>query len=182
MEEAPAIKKTAALEALWSVNMSDKFDIALISDLDFEGMVVEISFNNQLTATLNYDQGINNIEMEVSCSNETVTFSMENFLHALEKAKALLHKCFHEDQIHLINDLLLKEWGPIGTNATSDTEDLYLEHAHEIYLIIQNSNSPANLFNYLWKLENEYVKHGDTRKKTEEFSQMLFHQIKKAFA
>lgn len=74
----------------------------LISDLDFEGMIVEISFENQSVVRLNYDRGIDRIEMEMDLRNVDVNgliFPLDDFFFALKKAKKLLVKCYREDQL-----------------------------------------------------------------------------------
>jgi hypothetical protein len=79
--------------------MNDKFFIELISDLDFEGMVVEVIFKNQIVARLNYDKGIENIEMEISpCRDMSLVFPLEEFLSTIERAKKLVVKCYEEDR------------------------------------------------------------------------------------
>lgn len=81
--------------------MNRKFVLELISDLDFEGMVVEISFENQSVARLNYDKGIDKIEMEMIFQNENMNnliFPLDDFFLILEKAKKLLIKCYREDR------------------------------------------------------------------------------------
>lgn len=40
-----------------SLYCEKKFNIELSSDLDFEGMVVEVCFDNQVIATCNYEKG-----------------------------------------------------------------------------------------------------------------------------
>ena len=162
--------------------MNNEFIIELSSDLNFEGMVIEITFRNRMTARLNYDKGINNVEMEIICSSKEIVLPMQDFLNALEKAKKLVHKCFHEDQIQLINQLLLQEWDPMDANRTPGTEEEYLEYAPEIYQIIQNSSSHADLFNHLSKLIIEHPGWKQDRGKIEELSQMLFNRIKAAFS
>lgn len=82
--------------------MKNRFTIELISDLDFEGMVVEISLGNQVIAQLNYDKGIDKIEMEL-CSElaePNLIFPLSEFSHALERAKDILIRCYNEDQIN----------------------------------------------------------------------------------
>ncbi|MGB7128303.1 MAG: hypothetical protein WBD50_04340 [Candidatus Rhabdochlamydia sp.] len=49
--------------------INKKFRITLFSDLDFEGMVVDICFDNQVIAILNYEKGIDNIEIQILSQN-----------------------------------------------------------------------------------------------------------------
>lgn len=79
--------------------MNKQFTIELCSDVDFEGMTVEILFDNQTIATLNYDKGIDNIEMEISENVEKLAFPLQGFLTAVEKAKKLIIKCAEEDKL-----------------------------------------------------------------------------------
>jgi hypothetical protein len=81
--------------------MNRKITIELSSDLDFEGMVVDITIENSILLRLNYDKGINNIEMDLipseSCKN--VSVALNDFLSALEKGKKLLTQCAAEDKL-----------------------------------------------------------------------------------
>ncbi|HEV3270004.1 MAG TPA: hypothetical protein VGZ69_05080 [Candidatus Rhabdochlamydia sp.] len=82
--------------------MNKKFIIELSSDLDFEGMVVNICFGNQEVAMLNYDKGINNIEIQIPSQNEEsqrFIFPLQDFLNVLEKAKKLVIQCAKEDEL-----------------------------------------------------------------------------------
>ncbi len=80
--------------------MNDKFSIEMCSDLDFEGMVIDISYNMQTFASINYDKGIDKMEIEISPFgkdlNKTI-FPLEDFLTVLEKAKKLAIRCAEED-------------------------------------------------------------------------------------
>jgi hypothetical protein len=86
---------------LWSVSLNNKFIIELSSDLDYEGMVVIVSFGNQTIANINYEKGIDNIEVELFLYNETIEklkFPLNDFLLVMEKAKKLAIKCAKEDE------------------------------------------------------------------------------------
>ena len=50
--------------------------------------------------------------------------------------------------INKIKELLLKKWDPIGICNTEGAEDEYTQYAHDIYKIIQSSNSSEELFEY----------------------------------
>jgi hypothetical protein len=84
------------------MNIDKKFHIKLCSDLDFEGMVVDICFGDQEVAMLNYDKGINNIEIQLPLQNkesQSLIFPLQDFLNALEKAKKLVIQCAKEDEL-----------------------------------------------------------------------------------
>lgn len=81
--------------------MSDYFTIELSSNLDYEGMVVYISAHKQEIAILNYDKGIENIEIKllpIYTESQTLSVSLDELLEALEKAKTVLKKCAEEDK------------------------------------------------------------------------------------
>ncbi len=85
-----------------SLYCEKKFNIELSSDLDFEGMVVNICFSNQEVAMLNYEKGIDNIEIQILSQNEDsqeCIFPLQNFLNVLEKAKKLVIQCAKEDEL-----------------------------------------------------------------------------------
>lgn len=79
----------------------NKFLLELSSDLDYDGMVVEISYDKQTVARLNYDKGIDRIEIEIITNIENsipLIFPLQDFLEILEKAKKLILKCAEEDR------------------------------------------------------------------------------------
>jgi hypothetical protein len=72
--------------------MNSKFQIELSSNLDYEGMVVYISYKNEPIACLNYEKGIENAEMEIlsdAFKNNKCIISLDGFLTALGLAKKL---------------------------------------------------------------------------------------------
>ncbi len=81
--------------------MSKRFTIELSSNLNFERMVVYISCGDQELFLLNYDRGIDNIEVEVlpnTMNKNIYMFSLEDFLDVITKAKEILIKCAEEDK------------------------------------------------------------------------------------
>ena len=85
--------------------MKKGFNLEISSNLNYEGMVVniiyypeEINFNDKKKyytqkqiATLNLDKGIDNIEIELLLSQEDfLIFPLKEFMELLEKAKKLL--------------------------------------------------------------------------------------------
>ncbi|NGX50363.1 MAG: hypothetical protein K1060chlam2_00208 [Chlamydiae bacterium] len=83
------------------VSMSQSFTIELSSNVDFEGMVVYISSGEQEFFLLNYDKGVENIEIEPlphTITEKKQIFQLEELLDALIKAKEILIKCAEEDK------------------------------------------------------------------------------------
>lgn len=74
----------------------------MCSDLDFEGMVVYVNYDEQTLASINYDKGINNLEVEMfpfEYEGQKLIFPLQDFLAAIEKARKLALKCAEEDQL-----------------------------------------------------------------------------------
>jgi len=71
----------------------------MCSDLDFEGMVIDISYDMETIASVNYDKGIDNIEIEIHPISEKLTFSLDDFFLAIERAKQLAIKYAKEDKL-----------------------------------------------------------------------------------
>ena len=69
--------------------MSSKFHIEMCGDVDLEGMAIYISYDTEIIASITYEKGINNMEIEL--------FPLEDFFVFLEKAKKLAIKCAQED-------------------------------------------------------------------------------------
>lgn len=80
--------------------MNKKFSIEVCSDLDYEGMVIDVSYDMKNIASISYDNGINNIEIKILSRKEDgsrLIFPLEDFFIVLEKAKQLAIKCAKED-------------------------------------------------------------------------------------
>ncbi len=81
--------------------MNEKFSIELCSDVDFEGMVVDISYNMQTVASINYDKGVNRMEIKMipfGCDARGLIFPLQDFMAILEKAKQIAIRCAEEDK------------------------------------------------------------------------------------
>ena len=65
------------------------FKIRFCSDLDYEGMVVDIVYKNNTLLTLYLDKGVDNIEIKLYApqKNEFWDFPYNEFIDVLEKAK-----------------------------------------------------------------------------------------------
>jgi hypothetical protein len=83
--------------------MKKGLSLEISSDLDYEGMVVnivynyeKIDFNNiqykqDIIAILNQDKGVENIEIKLySFQSDFLEFSFKEFMNILEEAKKLL--------------------------------------------------------------------------------------------
>jgi len=78
--------------------MNKEFSIEMCGDLDFEGMVIDVTYNNETIASINYDKGIDNIEVEILPKSEKFVFSLDDFFLILKKAEKLAIKCAKEDE------------------------------------------------------------------------------------
>ena len=74
--------------------LASGFEIAKFSDLDYEGMAVEIRYKGTPVAELNRDKGKAMQEIAIpsrfSPEGELFIFSVNEFIQALEKARELL--------------------------------------------------------------------------------------------
>lgn len=80
--------------------MNKKFLVEVCSDVDLEGMAIYISYGTEKIASITYENGIHNMEIELfpfGKSKDPQVFSLEEFLVFLEKAKKLAVKCAEED-------------------------------------------------------------------------------------
>lgn len=77
-----------------TLRLKSGFEVAKFSDLDYEGMTVEVRFEGTPIAQLNRDKGPNNLEIVIptrfSPDGELFTFELGAFLEALVRAKELL--------------------------------------------------------------------------------------------
>ncbi len=76
------------------IEQKDFFKTRVCSDLDYEGMVVDIVYKNSTVATLNQDKGIKNTEIKVfpPVDKDCWDFPYEEFIKILKKAKETLIK------------------------------------------------------------------------------------------
>lgn len=65
------------------------FEILRFSDVDYEGMTIEVSWNGEPLAQLNMDQGPAAIEIRLLSSTD-VSFALSDFLEAVEIARQYL--------------------------------------------------------------------------------------------
>jgi hypothetical protein len=61
--------------------MNNNFLLEISSDLDYEGMVINISYKNDIIAILNQDKGVDNIEIKIfsSINDECWNFIYKDF-------------------------------------------------------------------------------------------------------
>ncbi len=77
-------------------NMNKKFTVEVCSDLDYEEMVADVSYENHTVATITQENGIDNMEIEIFFPTETSTwtFPLNDFIETIVFAK----KCLIEMQ------------------------------------------------------------------------------------
>jgi len=56
-----------------------------------------------------------------------------------------------------IRDILLKEWDPIGVKDVPEAQDEYDSYISGVCKLVINQESSENIFQYLWKIETEYM-------------------------
>ena len=72
--------------------MKDKFRIRICSDLDYEEMVADISYENQTVATITQENGINKMEIEIFSleGGKPWRFLLSDFIKNIELARKRL--------------------------------------------------------------------------------------------
>lgn len=88
---------------LLSMVINKGFCTKILGDVDLEGMIILICHDDQVIAEINYEKGIDNMEIEIvsSPSQEGFLkriFSLDGFFKILEEAKQLAIKCAKEDE------------------------------------------------------------------------------------
>lgn len=78
--------------------MNSKLAVELFGDLDFEGMVINVTCSKETIASINYEKGIDKMEIKISAKHDNSIFPLDDFLLILEKAKQLALKCAKEDE------------------------------------------------------------------------------------
>ena len=79
--------------------MKKKVCIELSSDLDYEGMVVNICHEHETIARVSYDKGITNMEIEFLPDDKTQhhALPLSEFLLLLGEAAQLAKECAEQD-------------------------------------------------------------------------------------
>ncbi len=81
--------------------MHKGFCTKILGDVDLEGMVVLVCYDDQIVAEINYEKGIDNMEIEIVPSREGFPkriFPLDGFFKILEEAKQLAIKGAKEDE------------------------------------------------------------------------------------
>jgi hypothetical protein len=78
-------------------------------------------------------------------------------------------RLYHE----AIQQVLLKEWDPIGVSEIKEAQDEYDAYVGSIYKMLIARKSRAEIFDYLWWLETEYMGLIGNRQATEHFAERL---------
>lgn len=90
-------------EGLLSMVMNKGFCMKILGDVDLEGMVIFVCYDDQIIAEINYEKGVDNVEIEIVPSPlkefHKQVFSLDGFFKILEEAKQLAIKCSKEDEI-----------------------------------------------------------------------------------
>lgn len=76
------------------------FCTKIFGDVDLEGMVILVCHDDQVIAEINYEKGIDNMEIEIVSSQKgspKQIFTLDGFFNILEEAKQLAIKCAKED-------------------------------------------------------------------------------------
>lgn len=79
--------------------MNNNFSIKILGDVAFDGMVIIICYDNQNIAEINYEKGIDHMEIEIMHIKENLMFPLDDFMNAIEKAKKIAIKCAKEDEL-----------------------------------------------------------------------------------
>ena len=85
-----------------SMVINKGFCTKILGDIDLEGMVILVCYDDQVIAEVNYEKGIDKMEIEIISSQEGFpkrVFSLDGFFKILEEARLLAMKCAKEDEI-----------------------------------------------------------------------------------
>jgi len=83
------------------MDVNKGFSTKILGDVDLEGMVILVCYDDQIVAEINYEKGIDKIEIEIVSSMEGYPkriFSLDGFFKALDEAKQVAIKCAKEDE------------------------------------------------------------------------------------
>jgi hypothetical protein len=73
--------------------MNKKFIVEICSDLDYEELVADVSYENHTIATITQENGIDNMEIKIFTPTKDIKFwqfLLDDFIHAITFAKKRL--------------------------------------------------------------------------------------------
>lgn len=73
--------------------MNEKFEVEICSDLDYEEMVADVSYENHTIAMITQEKGIDNMEIEIFSPEQEIKswkFPLDDFIKIIEFAKKTL--------------------------------------------------------------------------------------------
>ena len=70
--------------------MKSKFQIQIISDIDFEKLIAEISYGGKFIALVNQENGAENLQVQFSDNLKDTFYNFSELLTALKNAKRQL--------------------------------------------------------------------------------------------
>lgn len=73
------------------------FGIKTLSDVSVEGMIVIVVYDDQDIAEINYEKGIDQLEIELVHPVSHAKFPLDDFFKTLERAKEVALRCAKED-------------------------------------------------------------------------------------
>ena len=74
----------------------------MCGDADFEGMVIDINYDGLRIASINYEKGVHDLQIELfpaHMKRSSLSFPLSDFHEALEKGKQLAIRCAKEDEL-----------------------------------------------------------------------------------
>lgn len=90
-------------EDLLSMVINSGFCTKILGDIDLEGMVIFVCYDDQIIAEVNYEKGVDNIEIDflaLKDDSHRYLFPLEDFLKILEQAKAMAIRCAKKDDLN----------------------------------------------------------------------------------
>lgn len=77
--------------------IKNEFTIEVLGDVDYEGMIIMVNYGTRNIAEINYENGIDKLEIKLTKCPSEVSFPLDVFFDILEKAKEIAKKCAKED-------------------------------------------------------------------------------------
>ena len=78
----------------------------------------------------------------------------------------------------LVNEILWRDWDPCDVNDNPDSDQLYAEFVPGVMRLLLNEAPPAEVADYLWRMEEEKLKLSVSTTDTVDAANMLVNEAR----
>lgn len=76
----------------------------------------------------------------------------------------------------MVSEILWRDWDPLDVNSDAETDQVYTEFVPGVMRLLLNEASPAEVADYLWRMEEERLKLSVSTTDTVDAANMLVNE------